>query len=265
MSEGGTGPDTTPGGDAGGRKKQRRTEGRDLATPRTRVSPQSRTARLLLGLVGLLLLVGWLVWYAMTPEKLPTTDKTITASGVVDTPLYVGMFAASDTFGRTLRISGVKVHATTSVDLSVTPLLCRRGTVGVTTAPEQFCADLVDPEGERLVGGDSIVLKIESAEAAVAVIDQIQIAYREDIRWDTQPAGADKAIITIAGRPETQPEDDSTDAPTTSPSAAPSSTSSGAATPSGGASGSPSSPPSGTPTGIVPRTTGATPSSNATP
>ena len=97
------------------------------------------------------------------------------------------------------------------------------------------------------------------------VIDQIQIAYREDIRWDTQPAGADKAIITIAGRPETQPEDNSTDPPTTSPSAAPSSTSSGAATPSGGASGSPSSPPSGTPTGIVPRTTGATPSSNATP
>lgn len=212
-----------------------------------RVSLQSRRGRILIGLAGLALLVGWLVWYAMTPEKLPTSAKTISADGVVDTPLYVGMFAAADDFDRTLRISGVKVHATTSAELSVTPLLCRRGTVGVTTRPEQFCADLVDPEGERLVGGDSIVLKIESAEAAVAVIEQVRIAYREDIRWDTQPAGADKAIVTISGRPEAEPSE----TPGTDPSASPS------ATPSGSPSGTPSSSPSGTPTG--------TPSGTATP
>ena len=169
------------------------------------------------------------------------------SDGVVDTPLYVGMFAAADDFDRTLRISGVKVHTTTSAELSVTPLLCRRGTVGVTTRPEQFCADLVDPEGERLVGGDSIVLKIESAEAAVAVIEQVRIAYREDIRWDTQPAGADKAIVTIAGRPEAEPSE----TPGTDSSASPS------ATPSGSPSGTPSSSPSGTPSG--------TPTGTATP
>ncbi len=212
-----------------------------------RVSLQSRRGRILIGLAGLALLVGWLVWYAMTPEKLPTSAKTISADGVVDTPLYVGMFAAADDFDRTLHISGVKVHTTTSAELSVTPLLCRRGTVGVTTRPEQFCADLVDPEGERLVGGDSIVLKIESAEAAVAVIEQVRIAYREDIRWDTQPAGADKAIVTIAGRPEAEPSE----TPGTDPSASPS------ATPSGSPSGTPSSSPSGTPTG--------TPTGTATP
>lgn len=212
-----------------------------------RVSLQSRRGRILIGLAGLALLVGWLVWYAMTPEKLPTSAKTISADGVVDTPLYVGMFAAADDFDRTLRISGVKVHTTTSAELSVTPLLCRRGTVGVTTRPEQFCADLVDPEGERLVGGDSIVLKIESAEAAVAVIEQVRIAYREDIRWDTQPAGADKAIVTIAGRPEAEPSE----TPGTDSSASPS------ATPSGSPSGTPSSSPSGTPSG--------TPTGTATP
>lgn len=168
--------------------------------PLPRISLQSRGRRIVIAVAAVLLLVGWLVWYAMTPEKLPTSDKTISASGVVGTPLYVGMFAASDDFGRTLRISGVKVHAKTSSDLSVTPLLCRRGTVGVTTQPKEFCADLLDPQGQRLVAGDSIVLKVESDEPAVAVIDQVRIAYREDIRWDTQPAGAAKAIITIAGR-----------------------------------------------------------------
>lgn len=93
------------------------------------------------------------------------------------------------------------MHTTSDVKLKVTPMLCRRGTVGVTTQPDQFCADLVDPEGQRLVGGDSIVLRVEADEAALAVIDRVRIAYREDIRWDTQPAGNQQAIVTIADRP----------------------------------------------------------------
>ncbi|KRB73346.1 hypothetical protein ASE01_21720 [Nocardioides sp. Root190] len=158
------------------------------------------------GLIGtaILLLLGWFLWYAMTPEDLPTSDKTVSASGVAGTPLYVGMFTAPDDFGRTLRISGVKVAATTNTDLTITPVLCRRGNVGVTTEPEQFCSDLVDPEGARMVGGDSIMLKIESAEPAVAVIERIRIAFREDVRWDTRAAGHDQAIITMAGRPTTE-------------------------------------------------------------
>lgn len=223
--------------------------------PLPRISLQSRGWRIVIGLAGLLLLVGWLVWYATTPEKLPTDSRTITASGVVDTPLYVGMFAADDDFDRTLRISGVKVHTTTSAKLSVTPLLCRRGTVGVTTRPEQFCSDLVDPEGQRLVAGDSIVLKIDSGEAAVAVVDRIEIAYREDIRWDTQPAGADKAIITITGRPDAEPGDGSTDVPSET----------SGTTPSGSPTSTPSGTPTGAPTGIASGTPSGTPTGSATP
>ena len=48
------------------------------------------------------------------------------------------------------------------------------------------------------------MLKLESAEPAIAVIDQVRIAYREDVRWDTQPAGAQQAIITFTGRPEVE-------------------------------------------------------------
>jgi len=150
--------------------------------------------------VALGLLLTWLVWYALTPERLPVSAKVVNAKGVVGTPLYVGMFAAPADLDRTLRISGVRVHTTSDVKLKVTPLLCRRGTIGVTTQPEQFCADLVNPEGERLVGGDSIVVRVEADDAALAVIDRIRIAYREDIRWDTQPAGNRQAIVTVAGR-----------------------------------------------------------------
>lgn len=192
-----------PGRRKAERPRRRAANGRgDLDSSRIpRPSFRSRTWRYaVLALAGLLG-IGWLVWYALTPEELPLSDKSLSASGVVGTPLYVGMFAPPSDFGRTLRIAGVRVHTTADVRISVTPLLCRRGTVGVTTDPEQFCAELVNPEGQRLVGGDSIVLKVDAPEAALAVIDRIRIAYREDIRWDTQPAGNRQAIVMIAGRP----------------------------------------------------------------
>lgn len=174
-----------------------------LGSPRVpRPSFNSKFWRIGLLVLAVAVFFAWFAWYATTPEDLPTDSKTASGSGVVGTPLYVGMFSAPDDFGRTLRISGVRVHATANTELDVTPVLCRRGTVGVTTQPEEFCSELVNPEGERLVGGDSIVLRIESDSPAVAVIDQIQIAYREDVRWDTQPAGRKQAVVTVSGRPE---------------------------------------------------------------
>lgn len=204
MTEGGTAPDTAhQPGRRRAEKPARRLSAANLGKPPLpRISLQSRFWRFTFAGAGALLLLGWFLWYATTPEDLPTSDKTISAPGVAGTPLYVGMFSAPDGFGRTLRISGVKVHATTSADLAVTPLLCRRGTVGVTTGPDQFCSELVDPAGERMVAGDSIVLKFEATEPVIAVVDQLRIAYREDVRWDTQPAGSEQAIVTFSARPE---------------------------------------------------------------
>ncbi|TNM50815.1 hypothetical protein FHP29_00145 [Nocardioides albidus] len=201
MTDGGAASSVTP---ASGRRRaerpSRRRETRLGAPPVPRPSFQSRGWRIAGLVVALALTLGWLVWYAMTPERLPVSAKVVNANGVVGTPLYVGMFAAPGDLGRTLRISGVQVHTTSDVKLKVTPLLCRRGTVGVTTKPEEFCADLVDPAGERLVGGDSIVLRVEAEQAALAVVDRVRIAYREDVRWDTQPAGNRQAIVTISDR-----------------------------------------------------------------
>ncbi len=210
MTEGGTAPDIVrEPGRRRAEKPQRRLSASSLGKPPVpRISLQSTFWRVVLGAGGVLLLLAWFIWYATTPEKLPTSSKTVSAPGVAGTPLYVGMFSAPDGFDRTLRISGVKVHATTSADLDVTPLLCRRGTVGVTTGPDQFCSDLVNPEGERLVSGDSIVLKFEASEPVIAVVDQVRIAFREDVRWDTQPAGNEQAIVTFSSRPEV--EDDAT-------------------------------------------------------
>lgn len=182
---------------------QDRTKRRGLGAPGLpRPSWQRKRWRYGIIVTTVALLVAWVVWYATTPSKLPVEDKVVTANTVVATPIYVGMFTAPGDFDRTLRVAGIKTRTTANAAIKVTPVLCRRGTVGVTTDLAQFCSDMVNPEGQRLVAGDTIVLRVESDSPAVAIIDRIRIAYREDIRWDTQPAGNQQAIVTVAGRPD---------------------------------------------------------------
>ncbi|MCL2542317.1 MAG: hypothetical protein FWE71_07665 [Nocardioidaceae bacterium] len=146
------------------------------------------------------LLVGWVAWYVTTPEDLPTDSQTITASGIVGQPLYVGMFSTPSGFDRGLHMSGIKVTAKASTKLSITPLLCRHGSIQVTTEPNQFCASLDNPAGQRLDAGDSIVLRLDSTQTVLADIDQIRIAFQEGLRWGTKPAGHAKAVVSLVQR-----------------------------------------------------------------
>lgn len=150
--------------------------------------------------IVVLALLGLLTLYIKTPTPLPTSGRTVTAQGAAGQDLYIGMFAAGRDFDRTIRIRGVKVDAKASGRLAITPLLCRRGTVGVTTKPDEFCADLLDPEGERMVAGDSVVLRVRASEGVVAIVSRLQISYREDLRGGTSSAGYQRAIVTISGQ-----------------------------------------------------------------
>lgn len=149
---------------------------------------------------AVVLVLAWTVWYAVSPEALPTVDRSVEAPGVVGEPVYVGMYHAPVDVDRTLQVSGVKVHTSASVELRVQPLLCRGGAFGVTTDPGRFCSDLVDPEGQELRPGDSVVVAVTADEPATAVVDRIRIAYRDGFSWDTQPAGIERAVVTVAPR-----------------------------------------------------------------
>ena len=161
---------------------------------------QSRLWRWVPPIAAVILLLGWISWYITTPEGLPTDSQHVTATGVVGQPLYVGMFVAPSGFDRGIHMSGVKVHATASAKLTLTPLLCRHGSVGVTTEPDQFCASLDDPAGQRLGAGDSIVLKVQGDQSVVADIDRIKIAFQEGLRWGTKPAGHSSAAVSLVDR-----------------------------------------------------------------
>ena len=160
-----------------------------------------RRARLLLaGGVVLLVVAASLAWWqSAEPEALPVSDDVVAASTKVDSPVYVGVFTADAGFDRTLHLSGVKVRATSNTDVSLTPLLCRGGNVGVTTDPRAFCTELVDPEGQTLRAGDGIVLQVVHDEPAVAVIEQVRLAFRENLRWATSAAGSSAVVRILPG------------------------------------------------------------------
>lgn len=138
------------------------------------------------------------IWYANSPAELPTSDRTVSASTPVDQPVYVGVFAPDADFSRTLDLSGVKVHTTSNTAVTVVPLLCRGGAVGVTTEPDSFCEELVDPQGEKFTEADSIVLEINSPEPAIAVVDRVRLGYRDGLQWGTHEAGAGAVVRVLA-------------------------------------------------------------------
>ena len=176
-----------------------RGEEADLEAPHLhRPRQQSRLWKWVPAVAAVVLLVGWVAWYVTTPEDLPTNAEPVSATGVVGKPLYVGMFAAPSGFDRGLHMSGVKVHATASAKFQITPLLCRHGSIQVTTEPDQFCASLDDPAGQRLGAGDSIIIKIESSETVVADVDRVDIGFQEGLRWGTKPAGHPAQISLVA-------------------------------------------------------------------
>ena len=140
--------------------------------------------------------VGLVIWHANHPEALPTDDRVVNASTPVDEPVYVGV--ARGIAGRTLHLSGVKVHATSNTDVSVTPLLCRGGRIEATTDPAAFCTELVNPEGEPFGADDSIVLQLTSDQPAVAVIDPVRLGFRESFQWGTLPTGSGAVVRVLA-------------------------------------------------------------------
>lgn len=158
-----------------------------------------KRSRWLVRLVWLLgvALAATVVGYVTThPDELPTTDGVVTASSPAGRSVFVGVFAAPSGFDRSLDISGVKVFATASGPVTITPHLCRGGSVGVTSDPAPFCSELVPTEGATMSAGDEIVLEVVGEEPGTVAIDRVRIAYREDFQRATQRAGQ-PAVVTI--------------------------------------------------------------------
>jgi hypothetical protein len=183
---------------------------------RQRPAKRSKLWRIFIILATVGVAVGWAVWFVRTPGDLPTENRFAEGTGVVDQEVYVGMLAVGDDFDRTLRISEISVDVRPDDDVEVTPLICRHGSVSVTSDADSYCAALDDPDGADFSDGDSIVLAVSASAATEVEIGQIEISFREGIKWGTKAAGLEGATLTFAEHTPGTVEDDTEPDDTTS-------------------------------------------------
>ncbi len=164
---------------------------RELAPART------STARLTPVLVGAMLAVAvatTAAYYVSTPAPLPTSEETVTASIPAGQSVYLGVFKPPEDFGRVLHLTGVRIDVVANTEVTVVPLVCQGGDLGVTTQPQQACTTVVDPEGVDLDADDDLILQVTGASGSIAVIDRVALGFREGARWGTVPAGSPAEI-----------------------------------------------------------------------
>jgi hypothetical protein len=184
---------------------------------RRRVGAKRSKLWRVVAVVGIIVLaVGWVVWYLRTPDGLPTSTQSSEGTSVVDQEVYVGMFAVGDDFDRTLHISDISVDVQPDDGVEVTALICRGGSLSVTSDVDSFCPELDEPDGAEFSDGDSIVLAVTAAAPAEVEIGRIEISFRDGIRWGTKGAGLDGATLIFADHtPGTVPDDGDSDDSTT--------------------------------------------------
>ena len=163
------------------------------------VGPSRRGWRIGAYVVLLGVVVAVLGWVGTHPHALATSDTTVQAQAPVGEPVYVGVFVAPAGFGRTLHVSGVRVFATSTADVTIVPHVCHGGSVNVTTTPNSFCRTFGPTEGTTLQAGDAIVLEVSGDRPATVRVDRVRVSYREGLQWATQDAGA-RSIISILAR-----------------------------------------------------------------
>jgi hypothetical protein len=162
------------------------------------VASSRRAWRITAYVVVLVLLLAVMAWVSTHPKSLATSDDTVRAETPVGEPVYVGVFGTPAEFDRTLNLSGVRVFATSTADVTIVPHVCHGGSVNVTTTPETFCGEFGPTEGATLQSGDEIVLEVVGEVPGVVDVDRVRIAYRDGMQWATQDAGARSQISILA-------------------------------------------------------------------
>ncbi len=159
-------------------------------TPRrTTLEVRRSRAWLLLWLVVPLALAGAGGWYATHPAPLATTSEIVEVSTPVGIPIYVQVYAATETETRTLHVSDVDIETVGPGAVAIAPLVCKQGSLSITTAPQAFCSDLVPATDVQLTPGDQLVLQITGEGAGDVLLSHARVTFRTGAQWGAQPAG----------------------------------------------------------------------------
>jgi hypothetical protein len=157
----------------------------------------NRWRALLIALVCVAALVALGSWYLSHPAPLALREGHVTAVTAPGRAVYVGAYQPGSASDRTIEVAGVHVHADATVPVTIDPLLCRGGSISVTSDAAVFCTELLDPVGQALGPGDSIVLRISADEPGAAFVGRVAISYRDGLRAATRPAGTAAVVAFV--------------------------------------------------------------------
>ena len=153
----------------------------DARTPRTLQVQRSRRGLALLWIAALALVIAFGAWFVTHPAPLPVPTDPVEVEAPLGERTYVGIYDPA------AHVSQVDIDV--EGEAAVEALVCRDGTVSVTSEPDTFCTTLVDAEGATLEPGDGLVLAILDDEAGEATVPPVELSFRDGIRWGTHPVG----------------------------------------------------------------------------
>lgn len=132
-------------------------------------------------------LVAGLAWYVTHPAPLPPSDGHVETRTRLGSPVFVGIPTGRDLTVRSWEIDLGDGQG----DL----LVCRDGSVGVTSSPESFCSSVTEADGAHLDANDSLVLEVSSSRYSLVVGGPLHIAWREGIQLGEQDAGPTLSVM----------------------------------------------------------------------
>ena len=133
-------------------------------------------------------LVAGLAWYVTHPAPLPPSDGHVETRTRLGDSVFVGIPTGREMTVRSWEIDLGHGEA----DL----LVCRDGSVGVTSSPDSFCSSVAEAaEGAHLDAGDSLVLAVQSTRHSLVVGGPLHLAWREGIQLGEQDTGPTISVM----------------------------------------------------------------------
>lgn len=158
----------------------------------------SRRRTVLLWVAAGAVAVAFAGWFVTHPAALPVSQDPVAVSAPLGQAVYVGIYRPEAGEGRTLHLSELTVDV--DGEARVAALVCREGTVSVTSDPRAFCSRLDVATGAIVGPEDGMVLEILDDAPGEASIGPVEVSYRDGLQWGTQPVGPQKVEATFISR-----------------------------------------------------------------
>lgn len=140
--------------------------------------------------------VGLLGWWMMHPQDLPADADGASTTTKTGQPVFVGL-TTDDGTHRSPTIRGIELGEVPD-GATVEVLVCRGGSVTITSDAASFCEQLVRAEGTDLdLPEDQLLVSVSSDEPGTLSLDGLGVSFREGVQWGSH--GLPDVTVEVVG------------------------------------------------------------------